>query len=317
MRNLLIALLFLPLAAAAQDQPFEAVVSGHQTFGCLIIPIIDSRIQWFTPDRVESSPTIGPIATGDHERVFAIIQQNPPSVRVMQVEPDGTRTPFFEGLPGAFASAIAVAPSGRVVVTYGSPVNVAVISAGGALEATYALPGALQFPAIAIGPDNCTLYYTKAGSVGRFDVCTGTALPDFIAGSFLDIEALPNGQVLLSSGDQVFLYDAGATLIREVAELSDYGFANEVLAEQIALDPEGVTLYVTANAGCDAEPNRLLTISFAAGELLSNRQLEINRPSSLVVGTLEGLSDVPAAGTAALGFLAITLAFAAIWLLRR
>ena len=317
MRRLLIALLFLPVAAAAQDQPFEAAVSGQQRVGCFIIPIVDSRIQWFTPDRIESSPTIGPIATGDHERVFAIIQQNPPSVRVVQFEPDGTRTPFFEGLPGAFASAIAVAPNGRVLVTYDNPVNVAVISAAGALEATYPLPGAFQFPVISIGSDNCTLYYQKAGSVGRFDVCTGTALPDFVAGSFLDIEALPNGQVLLSSGDQVFLYDAAGTLVREVAELSDYGFGNNVAAAQIAINPDGSVLYVTASAGCDEEPNLLLTISFASGELLSNRPLAMNGPTSLVVGTLVNPANVPAAGTAALAFLAITLAFAAIWLLRR
>ena len=143
------------------------------------------------------------------------------------------------------------------------------------------------------------------------------ALPDLVAGSFRDIEALPNGQVLLSSGDQVFLYDAAGTLVREVAELSDYGFGNNVAAAQIAINPDGSVLYVTASAGCDEEPNLLLTISFASGELLSNRPLAMNGPTSLVVGTLVNPANVPAAGTAALAFLAITLAFAAIWLLRR
>jgi outer membrane protein assembly factor BamB len=76
---------------------------------------------------------------------------------------------------------------------------------------------------IDLAPDGCTLFYTSYGpNVKRIDGCTGGQLPDFNAaplpgGVGHDLRVLPDGNVLVSSGDVIARLDAAGTLVRTYA----------------------------------------------------------------------------------------------------
>jgi hypothetical protein len=86
--------------------------------------------------------------------------------------------------------------------------------------------------------DQCTLLYSVANRVARMNICTGAALSDFAAlaagetaGS---IRALPNGDVLVASGNAVVQFTAAGALLRT------YPFAG---VTHIALTPDGGGFY--------------------------------------------------------------------------
>jgi hypothetical protein len=307
--------LLLAASALQAQQPFEAVVSGSRVFGCGIVPIITPGIQWYTPDRQDSATDVLAIASGDHQRVLALLLGGG-QIRVVELRPDGTRVPFFSGLAGSFGSTIAVASTGRVFVTYST--NVAVISPAGVLEATHPLPAAAQITT-AVGPDGCTLFYRAGSDVRRINGCTGAVLPDYLTGlaDIQDIHPLQNGQVLIAADQTVRLYDASGAFVRTVFTLPQPEFSDRVV-DEIATTPDDQVLYLTPAQACEfGQTESLLTVRLSDGELLTRRLLVLNRVSGLVVGTLGLPADVPAAGPAALLMLTITLAFAAVWLLRR
>jgi outer membrane protein assembly factor BamB len=64
-----------------------------------------------------------------------------------------------------------------------------------------------------LAPDGCTMAYTSFGpNVKQFDVCAGVQLPDFnrapLPGDAQDLRILPDGGVLVSSGDVIARLDA-------------------------------------------------------------------------------------------------------------
>jgi len=73
---------------------------------------------------------------------------------------------------------------------------------------------------IDLAPDACTMFYTSYGpNVKRFDVCTGIQLPDFNAaalpgGEAQDVRVLPDGGVLVSSGQVIARLDASGAAIQ-------------------------------------------------------------------------------------------------------
>jgi outer membrane protein assembly factor BamB len=72
---------------------------------------------------------------------------------------------------------------------------------------------------IDLAPDGCTMFYTSWGpNVRRYDVCRGAQLSNFnrapMPGATQDLRVLPDGGVLVSSGDVVARLDAGGTLVR-------------------------------------------------------------------------------------------------------
>jgi hypothetical protein len=74
-----------------------------------------------------------------------------------------------------------------------------------------------------IAADGCTLFYTSVGpNVKRYDTCTGTQLPDFNlsplpGGATHDLRILPDGGVLVASGEVVARLDAGGVLVQTYA----------------------------------------------------------------------------------------------------
>jgi len=71
-----------------------------------------------------------------------------------------------------------------------------------------------------LAPDNCTLFYTSYGpNVKRFDTCAGAQLPDFNTqplpgGAAQDLRVLPDGGVLVSSGQVIARMNSSGTLFQ-------------------------------------------------------------------------------------------------------
>jgi hypothetical protein len=313
---LLVAVLFVPAAVAQQDV-FEVVVSGiWAPEACLIVPRIHPALQWFSPDRLDldSAPGITAIASPDHRRVFGILAVN--RVVVVTTSLSGVRTPFFDGLPGAISQSIAVAPGGRVFVRYlqAGMRRIAVISAAGALEATYALPNQGTGNAIAVASDGCTIYYAAGGVIACFDACTGTALSDFAMVAANDFALLPDGSAVVTSGSDVRLYNAGGAFERILANVIALGFPPDYIAVSVAVTADGERLYVTAEGVC-TDPAFRAELNFETGALLSRRELTMTSSFDIVAGA--GAAAIPTASETALLALAITLALAALSILKR
>jgi hypothetical protein len=74
-----------------------------------------------------------------------------------------------------------------------------------------------------LAADGCTVFYTSVGpNVKRYDTCLGTQLPDFNlaplpGGSTHDLRILPDGGVLVASGEVVARLDATGALAQTYA----------------------------------------------------------------------------------------------------
>lgn len=305
--------LFVPAAAAQQDV-FEVVVSGiWAPETCLIVPRITFAVQWFNPDRLElgSQPNVSAIGTGDNRRVFGLVATS--GVRVVTLSPSGARTPFFEGLAGT-SSSIAVAPDGRVFVRYTQAgQRLAVISPSGVLEATYALPNQTSGTPIAVA-DGCTVHYAAGSTIARFDACTGTALSDFASVAPTDFALLSDGRAVVSSGANLDLYSAGGVFDRTIANVVALGFPAEYSAGPVAVTADGERLYVAVTGVC-SDPAFLVEIDIATGALISRRGLTMNSTYDVVAGA--GHATIPTTSEIGLLALAVTLALAAISILKR
>jgi hypothetical protein len=70
-----------------------------------------------------------------------------------------------------------------------------------------------------LGVDDCTIFYTSFGpNVKRFDACTGTQLPNLNTaplpgGMTQDVRALPDGGVLVSSGQVIVRLDRSGAVV--------------------------------------------------------------------------------------------------------
>jgi outer membrane protein assembly factor BamB len=71
-----------------------------------------------------------------------------------------------------------------------------------------------------LAPDGCTLFYTSYGpNVKRFDVCAGVQLPNFNVapvpgGVAHDLRVLPDGGVLVSTGEVISRLDPTGTVVQ-------------------------------------------------------------------------------------------------------
>ena len=81
---------------------------------------------------------------------------------------------------------------------------------------------------IDLAPDRCTLFYTSWGpAVKRFDACRGIQLQDFNAaplpgGIAQDLRILPDGGVLVSSGDVIARLDSSGSLVQTYQVEGEY-----------------------------------------------------------------------------------------------
>ena len=296
---LLVAVLFAAPISEAQ-QPFGVVVSGHDVFGgCFILPFSDEVVQWYDPDRIDYDD-VTMVGSADGRRVLALLFESP--LRIVEIRPDGTQVPFYSGAPPAHGMSMSIASNGTVFVATGGPSPALVrISAAGTLEATYPLTAYN----IAVGPDGCTIYYrTGANDVGRINGCTGAALPDFTAlTSINDLEVLSDGQVLVSSGTQVALYDASGAFVRVVADVSSYGLIDR---EADAITVRGGVLFLAAVDRCSSANSLLLRVAFSDGSEISRAPLAMTSANAIVVNN--AALAIPTLGEVALALLVFALA---------
>lgn len=308
-------LLVFSFAASVQaQQPFEVAISGTQVVGCFILPFVDRRLQWIVPNRLETGSSVRTIASGDGRRVFALLSA--PNVRIVEVRPDGSQTPFFT-MDGATADALAAGPDGRVFVRlHTGTYQLGVISPAGVLEATYPLAFAFQ-TSMDVGSDGCTIFYSDDDTiVHRIDACTGTALPDFstsLTGIITDLDALSNGQLLIADLERVALCDSSGSFVRWVATLSAYGFEEDADVGQIAASADLTRVFLVPQE-CEVD-GTLLELSFANGAEISRRTIGLNFPSGIVIGAAAAAA-VPTASEWALALLASGIALVAVFVLK-
>jgi hypothetical protein len=91
---------------------------------------------------------------------------------------------------------------------------------------------------IDLASDQCTMLYTDEGSViRRFNVCTNTALSDFVnlpGSNFYALRILPNGDVLVASAGSVRRFNSAGTEITPA-----YTASGETFFFALNLDPDG------------------------------------------------------------------------------
>ncbi|HYC61279.1 MAG TPA: hypothetical protein VEK79_17120 [Thermoanaerobaculia bacterium] len=316
---LIAVVVLVPAVLLAQQQRFEAVISGGQVLGaCFILPLRIPVVEWVNPNRVEESTEVDMVASAPGQPVFALR-----SDQIVILQPDGTHTVFAAG---GGATRLSVAPTGRVF-TIDFSESLSVISPAGVQEAVYPLPGASDFTLIEAAADGCTIYYLKSSTIGRFNACTGMPLSDFAPipaippfgfEQVFDIYARPNGEVLIAIGDEIVLHDVAGNVIRTVADISMYGFGSTDYAPaQIALTPDGQVLWIAITDICNPSNAFLLRASMRDdARELSRRPLQLNDANGLVIGSAPTL-DAPTASETALLLLAVALAFGGVFLLRR
>jgi hypothetical protein len=130
---------------------------------------------------------------------------------------------------------------------------------------------------IDLAPDQCTMAYTSYGAnVKRFDVCAGVQLPNFNGaplpgGAAQDLRILPDGGVLVSSGNVIARLNASGAVV------STYGVAGEP-GFWAGLDLAGDGSFWAANY----ETSNVYRFDLASGSIIDSFNAET--PPHTVVG---------------------------------
>ena len=218
LRRLAVLALVLLIAIPAFSTPYDMVIVGDVVGGCGILSFSWPQIEWY-PFWWESDTDIYTVAAAPGERVLAAVNGSP-RIEIVELKADRSRTPFFSGADGYRAEALAVDSSGtvHVLARQGETGSVISIASDGTLVATHPLGFALRYQddAFDLASDQCTVAIGANGAIRRFDVCTGSALPDLVSGSASDLAFLPNGDVLATSDLNLRRYDSSGVLLRTI-----------------------------------------------------------------------------------------------------
>jgi len=289
-----ILLLITSTAAFGQDvQPFDLAVAGEDVACQLGFPGVP-YVQ-FDGISVEEPSDIVSIAAAGSGRVLGLIN---PRAEIMEIRPDLTRTQVFSGIDGAEGHRLLVDATGNIYLTT-TEGRVVAIRPDGTFRAEFVLPA---FEAD-LAADQCTLFYVRDGRIGRFDVCTGTALPDFgPTGRFGTLRLLPDGGLLVTRQDleerrdDVIRYDSAGAVTR-IYPLPEFAYP-------LALGRAGQSLLVGGD--CTA---RVHEYDLATGTLLRPVGLEGSVALSIVAynGFTAALGVTAAAHVAAVPSLSATM----------
>ncbi|HEY0161009.1 MAG TPA: hypothetical protein VGF28_27255 [Thermoanaerobaculia bacterium] len=204
-----------PRASAQPTQPFDVVAVG---LDCLIIlPIYGPSLQ-FLGISIETDTDVQFLAPAGEGRVLALARGGS---RIEEVRPDLTRTPVFSGIPGTEGRSFVVDAAGNIYLATESG-RLLAIRPDGTVRADYGL----NVLSMDLAADQCTLFYLTSGGIERFNVCTGTPLPDFPANPpFGNFKLLPDGGLLLrgDSGKQVVRYNAAGIVVRTYPLVDEAG----------------------------------------------------------------------------------------------
>jgi len=86
-----------------------------------------------------------------------------------------------------------------------------------------------------LGGDQCTAYWLGP-AIGRFNVCQGTQLADFVSFNGNDFRLLPSGGVAITRFHTVEIHSADGSLIRTIPGSGG----------ALALDPDGTSIWTAA-----------------------------------------------------------------------
>lgn len=162
------------------------------------------------------------------------------------------------------------------------------LTSGGKLLAAYKPRGENEGPNwIDLAADQCTLFYTSAGSgVKRFDVCRGRQLPDFARapdGQCYALRLRPNGDVLVACSAQVYRLDKAGRVLRAYTTRA---LGEKSILYALALDPDGASFWTAG-----FESGRVYRVDIATGRVLGR----FTAPPYQVLGGLAVAGDAAAA----------------------
>ena len=321
-----LAVTFAPSAHGAT--PFSAAVSGYQTGGChfLASPFYTPSLEWVMSPGGSPIPRfsddIQTIDSADGENVYGIVRTSRAGLRIVRVllgegPLHNARQDFFDGLPGYYGGALAVAKSGRVFakVSVAGPLNarLAVISSAGSLERLLELPDSTGN--IAVASDGCTIFYADGIFIRRLNACTGMSLPVFasLAQPVADLVVLSTGNVLALTDQSVIQLNGDGALVRTFT-LRDVN-PTEYQLSALSVSSDEVVVGIAAMRGCENRGS-IIALAFSDGrELWRQETLYISTATGLVVGT-GAAAAIPILSGAVLLLLAGTLAIIAVSLIR-
>ncbi|HYH05633.1 MAG TPA: hypothetical protein VEK11_01110 [Thermoanaerobaculia bacterium] len=298
---------------SAFSQSYDFAAAGRSIACGIGTPTVTPVLE-FVPGLDESPTDVLTIAALGDGRILAALEAT--GAELVELRPDRTRTPFFSGAPGQIPREIVADGAGNVYVLTGQPaMTIVAVNADGTLRDTMTLPAAAA--GIDLAADQCTLFYTRNGAIARYNVCTGTPLPDFASiapgnGGFPRI--LPDDHILFVE------QQAGTDLLRMYAPdgtlLSTRGLPADVEPQAVALARNGRSLLVAD--GCEG---RVFEIDLVNGGVLRVVELEeITLVESLVsatgfsaaIGALAA-TEIPTASMAGLISLAALALLIALW----
>lgn len=209
----LLAMTGFPLAA---QKPYEAVIAGIHG-GCAFEPF-GSSVDWIDPSgSIEQAPGHA-VAAAPGGRVFAARRSEDVDLafEVDEIGLGGFSRRVSQTVEAADPEALVVDVNGNLYVLASGTIYA--LNAAGTLRASYPL----GFPfatSMDLAADQCTMFVAAGTLVRRFNVCTGTPLPDFgpVAQEHFGVRVLPDGGVLLSREGAIDRYTAGGTLARTYA----------------------------------------------------------------------------------------------------
>lgn len=218
----------LPVLCAALVLLATPVQTARISFepGDVFVSLEPGPVQWYTPDGVLRQVLVSTVA-GTGEGMDFDPSGNLYVTRwcIGMCVYGGNSVEVFSnmGLPaGSFGSGYDCSPHAivfdRVGTAYvgqaGCSGAILKFVAGRAPVAYHVAPDNQGSFWIDLAPDGCTMYYTSWGAnVKRFDVCLGVQRPDFNVvglpgGAAHDLRVLPDGGVLVSSGEVIVRLNA-------------------------------------------------------------------------------------------------------------
>jgi outer membrane protein assembly factor BamB len=321
-----LALTLAPGAFAATS--FSAAISGYHTGGCgfLAFPLYTPSLEWAISPGGSTVPRfsddIQTIDSADGENVFGILRTSNAGLRIVRVmlgdaPLHNAREDFFDGLPGYYGGALAVAKSGRVFakVSVPGPLNahLAVISSAGSLERLLDLP--ISTGNLAVGNDGCTIYYADGVFIRRLNACTDVSLPLFsnFGQTVTDLAVLSTGNVLVLTERSLVELSGDGTLVRTFAVQGLNPIEYQLNAVSVSSDEAVVA--IAAMRGCESR-GQIIALAFADGrELWRQETSYISTATGLVVGAGAAAAIPTLSGTVFL-LLAATLAAIALSVIR-
>jgi len=246
----------------------------------------------------------GALAFGPDGRLY--VSPTPPGIDVYDSSLNKTQIVTAALQPGV--SGLAVFANGDFLVLSTYATTLYVLSPAGAVKQSFPLTGPFSsgltaFETIDLAPDQCTVFYVRETSVGRFNVCTGLPLADVPGGAWRGVRAFVDGGYVVVRDSTLSVYDAHDQPVR-------------TMTSQFA-DPTSLSFDVDPHTVVVGTAHGVAKVSLASGNVITSIGGDIvavavageQRPASADVA----VQDIPSLSPRLLFALALGL-IALAWL---